>query len=180
MFREYDLRYLIPYVVLMLTLTGLDIGYEVATRGGESWPETLLAIGNGASSAVSTTFITFATVEAVIYMVLAMWRLKKLQKDSEEKQAEARREGRAEGHEEGHEEGRVVGREEGRVEGIQQGREEGREEGIQQGREEGRGQGIQEGRREERQRLEAWVRQVEAEVRDAGVSITEPPPFDEE
>ena len=94
MFREYDLRYLIPYVVLMLTLTGLDIGYEVATRGGESWPETLLAIGNGASSAVSTTFITFATVEAVIYMVLAMWRLKKLQKDSEEKQAEARREGR--------------------------------------------------------------------------------------
>ena len=112
MFREYDLRYLIPYVVLMLTLTGLDIGYEVATRGGESWPETLLAIGNGASSAVSTTFITFATVEAVIYMVLAMWRLKKLQKDSEEKQAEARREG----HETGHEEGRVVGREEGRRE----------------------------------------------------------------
>lgn len=100
MFREYDLRYLIPYVVLMLTLTGLDIGYEVATRGGESWPETLLAIGNGASSAVSTTFITFATVEAVIYMVLAMWRLKKLQKDSEEKQAAARREGRAEGRQE--------------------------------------------------------------------------------
>ena len=106
MFREYDLRYLIPYVVLMLTLTGLDIGYEVATRGGESWPETLLAIGNGASSAVSTTFITFATVEAVIYMVLAMWRLKKLQKDSEEKQAEARREGIETGVQKGREEGR--------------------------------------------------------------------------
>lgn len=128
MFREYDLRYLIPYVILMLTLTGLDIWYEVAVRTGDSWPETLLAIGNGASSAVSTTFITFATVEAVIYMVLAMWRLKKLQKDSEEKQAEARREGR----------------------------------------------------REERQRWEAWARHVEEEVRAAGVSITEPPPIDEE
>ena len=111
MFREYDLRYLIPYVILMLTLTGLDIWYEVAVRTGDSWTETLLAIGNGASSAVSTTFITFATVEAVIYMVLAMWRLKKLQKDSEEKQAEARREGRAEGREEGVEEGIQKGRE---------------------------------------------------------------------
>ena len=136
MFREYDLRYLIPYVILMLTLTGLDIWYEVAVRTGDSWPETLLAIGNGASSAVSTTFITFATVEAVIYMVLAMWRLKKLQKDSEEKQAEARREG------------------------IET--------------------GVQKGRREERQRWEAWARRVEEEVRAAGVSITEPPPIDEE
>lgn len=111
MFRDYDLRYLIPYVVLMLTLTGLDIWYEVASRTDDSWPETLIAIGNGASSAVSTTFITFATVEAAIYMVLAMWRLKKLQKDSEEKQAEARREGHEEGRAEGMEEGIQKGRE---------------------------------------------------------------------
>lgn len=61
-------------------------------------------------------------------MVLAMWWLKKLKRESEEKQAEARREGH----------------------------------------------------REECQRWEAWARQVVADARAAGISITEPPPFDEE
>ena len=69
-------------------------------------------------------------------MVLAMWWLKKLKRESEEKQAEARREGLREGREEGW--------------------------------------------RDERQRWEAWARHVEAEARAAGISITEPPTFDDE
>ena len=85
MFRDYDLKYLIPYVILLLTLTGLDIWYEIAHRTGDSWPETLIAIGNGASSAVSVTFILFATVEGIVYMVLAMWRLRKLREENEQK-----------------------------------------------------------------------------------------------
>ena len=65
-------------------------------------------------------------------MVLAMWWLKKLKRESEEKQAEARREGRKEGY------------------------------------------------REERQRWEARVRHMEAEVRAAGLPFIEPPPLEDE
>ena len=106
MFRDYDLKYLIPYVILLLTLTGLDIWYEIAHRTGDSWPETLIAIGNGASSAVSVTFILFATVEGIVYMVLAMWRLRKLREENEQKLELAVKEASKESLEKGREEGR--------------------------------------------------------------------------
>lgn len=80
--------------------------------------------------------------------MLATWWLKKMKRESEEKQAEAWREGW--------------------------------EEGFQEGLEEVRQERIREGRRAERQRWEAWARQVVADARAAGISITEPPPFDEE
>ena len=100
MFREYDLRYLIPYVILLLFLTGLDIWYEVAYRTEDSWPETIVSIGQGVSSAVAVTFTIFATVEGMIYMVIAMGRLKQLKKESEAKQEEALKKGREEGRQE--------------------------------------------------------------------------------
>ena len=106
MFRDYDLKYLIPYVILLLTLTGLDIWYEIAHRTGDSWPETLIAIGNGASSAVSVTFILFATVEGIVYMVLATWRLRKLREENEQKLELAVKEASKESLEKGREEGR--------------------------------------------------------------------------
>ena len=123
MFRDYDLKYLIPYVILLLTLTGLDIWYEIAHRTGDSWPETLIAIGNGASSAVSVTFILFATVEGIVYMVLAMWRLRKLREENEQK-LKAAEEAAKGAVEKGREEGREQGREEGREEERRRWREE--------------------------------------------------------
>lgn len=106
MFREYDLRYLIPYVILLLSLTGLDIWYEVAYRTEDSWPETVVSIGQGVSSAVAVTFTIFAAVEGLVYMVLAMGRLKQLKKESEAKQEEALKKGLEEGLAKGREEGR--------------------------------------------------------------------------
>lgn len=106
MFRNYDLRFLIPYVVLLLSLTGLVIWYEVAYRREDSWPETIAAIGQGLGSAVSATFIIFATVEGIAYMVLAFMRLRQLKEESEEKQKEALQKGLQEGIEKGRQEGR--------------------------------------------------------------------------
>lgn len=115
MFREYDLRYLIPYVILLLSLTGLDIWYEVGYRTEDSWPQTVVSIGQGVSSAVAVTFTIFATVEGMVYMVLAMGRLKQLKKEIEEKEDALKK---------GLEEGRAKGREEGRLEGREEGRQE--------------------------------------------------------
>ena len=88
--------------------------------------------------------------------MLATWWLKKMKRESEEKQAEARREGREEGL-------RMA-----------------RKENIRRWHEEIRRQGFLEGRREERQRWEAWAWQMVADARAAGISITEPPSFDDE
>ena len=187
MFRDYDLRFLIPYVILLLALTGLDIWYEIAYRTEDSWPETVVSIGQGISSAVAITFTIFAAVEGAIYMVLAMARLKQLKRENEEQQAEALkkgheqglREGKERGLQEGREEGRQEGREEGREEGLQEGREEGlqegREEGLMEGREEGIQEGREEGRLEERRRWESWAARG-AEARAAGQPFDEPPP----
>lgn len=154
MFREYDLRYLIPYVMLLLSLTGSDIWYEVAYRTEDSWPETIVSIGQGVSSAVAVTFTIFATVEGMIYMVLAMGRLKQLKKEVEEKEEKAQ-------------EALKKGLEEGLTKGLEKGREEGREEGRLEGREEGR--------QEERRRWEAWAKRGE-EARASGQPFDEPPP----
>ena len=66
MFRSYDLRFLVPYAILLLALTGLVIWYEVAYKTGDSWTGTVKAIGEGMSSAVSVTFIIFATVLPIL------------------------------------------------------------------------------------------------------------------
>ena len=114
MFRSYDLRLLIPYVILLLALTALVIWYEVSYETGDSWTGTIKAIGEGMSSAVSVTFIIFATVEGAAYMVLALMRLRKLKEENEEKL------------------------EEGLQKGLKQGIERGIEQGIEQGRQEER------------------------------------------
>ena len=114
MFRDYDLRFLIPYVILLWCLTGLVVWYEVAYRTEDSWPETVAAIGQGIGSAVSATFIIFATVEGTVYMVLALMRLRQLKEESEEKQKEARQKGLQEGREEGIKQGLEEGRQEER------------------------------------------------------------------
>lgn len=88
--------------------------------------------------------------------MLATWWLKKMKRESEEKQAAARREG------------------------FREGLEEVRQERIQTRREEGRRQGIREGRLAERQRWEVWARHVEAEFRAAGLPFIEPPPLEDE
>ena len=106
MFRNYDLRFLIPYVILLLALTGLIIWYEVVYVTEDSWPDTIKAIGEGMSSSVSATFIIFATVEGTAYMVLALMRLRKLREEEEEKRKQWREEGLREGREEGLREGR--------------------------------------------------------------------------
>ncbi len=110
MFREYDLRYLIPYVLLLLALTGLDTWYEVSYRTEDSWPETVVSIGQGISSAVAVTFTIFAAVEGIVYMVIAMARLRKLREEHEERQGEALKKGLEAGREEGREEGRKAER----------------------------------------------------------------------
>ena len=171
MFREYDLRYLIPYVLLLLALTGLDIWYEVSYIMEDSWPETVVSIGQGISSAVAVTFTVFAAVEGTVYMVIAMARLRKLREEHEERQEEARKKGL--------EEGREAGRKEGREAGREAGREEGREEGREAGREEGREAGLEEGRKAERQRWEAWAKRAE-DARAAGLPFDEPPPPQEQ
>ena len=155
MFREYDLRYLIPYVLLLLALTGLDIWYEVSYITEDSWPETVMSIGQGISSAVAVTFTVFAAVEGTVYMVIAMARLRKLKEEHEERQEEARKKGLEEG------------REAGRKEGQEEGREEGREAGLEEG--------LEEGRKAERQRWEAWAKRAE-DARAAGLPFDEPPP----
>ena len=175
MFRDYDLRFLIPYVILLLALTGLDIWYEIAYRTEDSWPETVISIGQGISSAVAATFTIFATVEGTIYMVLAMARLKQIRRENEEKQAEALKKGHEQGLQEGREQGLQEGREEGLQEGRQEGLQEGREEGLQEGREEGLVEGRQEGRLEERRRWESWATRG-AEAWAAGQPFDEPPP----
>ena len=147
MFRDYDIRFLIPYIILMLLLTGLDVWYEVAYRTEDSWPETIAAIGQGTGAAVSATFIIFATVEGTVYMVLALMRLRQLKEQNEEKLKE----------------------------GLQKGIEQGIEQGIERGIEQGIERGIAQGRQEERQRWEAWLRRSE-EVRAAGLPFDEPPP----
>ena len=114
MFRNYDLRFLVPYVILLLALTGLIIWYEVVYATEDSWPDTIKAIGEGMSSSVSATFIIFATVEGTAYMVLALMRLRKLREEEEEKRKQWREEGLREGREEGREEGLREGREEER------------------------------------------------------------------
>jgi len=148
MFRDYDLKYLIPYVILLLTLTGLDVWYEIAHRTGDSWPETLIAIGNGASSAVSVTFILFATVEGIVYMVLAMWRLRKLREENEQK-----------------------------LKAVEEAVNKAVNESLEKGREQGREQGWREGREEERRRWQAWARRGEA-AWAAGLPFDEPPPLE--
>ena len=114
MFRSYDLRFLIPYVILLLPLSGLVIWYEVAYKTEDSWTDTIKAIGEGMSSAVSVTFVIFATVEGTAYMVLALMRLRKLKEENEEKL------------------------EEGLQKGLKQGLEQGIEQGIEQGRQQER------------------------------------------
>ena len=151
MFREYDLRYLIPYVLLLLALAGLGIWYEVSYITEDSWPETVMSIGQGISSAVAVTFTVFAAVEGTVYMVIAMARLRKLREEHEERQEEARKKG------------------------LEEGREAGRKEGREAGREEGREAGLEEGRKAERQRWEAWAKRAE-EARAAGLPFDEPPP----
>ncbi len=183
MFRNYDLRFLIPYVILMLLLSGLVIWYETAYRTEDSWPETVIAIGQGISSVVSVTFIFFATVEGVAYMVLALMRLRELKKENEEKLEEGLQKGLEQGLEQGIEQGIERGIEQGIEQGREQGIEQGREQGLEQGREEGREQGIEEGREEgiergrleERRRWEGWIRRGE-EARAAGQPFDEPPP----
>lgn len=118
MFRGYDLRFLLPYVILLLALIGLVVWYEVAYQTVDSWPDTIKAIGNGVSSAVSATFATFATVEGTAYMVLALMRWRKLKEEDEEKLE--------------------LLRSEAREEGLKQGLEQGREQGLEQGREQER------------------------------------------
>ena len=175
MFRNYDLRFLIPYVILMLLLSGLVIWYETAYRTEDSWPETVIAIGQGISSVVSVTFIFFATVEGVAYMVLALMRLRELRKEKEEKLEEGLQKGLEQGLEQGIEQGREQGIEQGIEQGREQGLEQGREEGREQGIEEGREEGIERGRLEERRRWEGWIRRGE-EARAAGQPFDEPPP----
>ena len=151
MFREYDLRYLIPYVLLLLALTGLDIWYELSYIMEDSWPETVMSIGQGISSAVAVTFTVFAAVEGTVYMVIAMARLRKLKEEHEERQEEARKKG------------------------LEEGREAGRKEGREEGREAGLEEGLEEGRKAERQRWEAWAKRA-GEARAAGLPFDEPPP----
>ena len=100
MFRSYDLRLLIPYVILLLALTALVIWYEVSYETGDSWTGTIKAIGEGMSSAVSVTFIIFATVEGAAYMVLALMRLRKLKEENEEKLEEGLQKGLKQGRQE--------------------------------------------------------------------------------
>ena len=114
MFRGYDLRFLLPYVILLLALVGLVVWYVVAYQTVDSWPDTIKAIGNGVSSAVSATFATFATVEGTAYMVLALMRWRKLKEKDEEKLELLRSEAREEGLKEGLEQGREQGLEQGR------------------------------------------------------------------
>ena len=154
MFRNYDLRFLIPYVILLLALTGLVIWYELAYVTEDSWADTIKAIGGGISSSVSVTFTIFATVEGTAYMVLALMRLRKLKEENEEKL------------------------EEGLQKGLEQGREQGLEQGREQGLEQGREQGLEQGRQEERKRWEAWLQRSE-EARAAGLPFDEPPPSQE-
>ena len=116
MFRSYDLRFLVPYAILLLALTGLVIWYEVAYKAEDSWTDTIKAIGEGMSSAVSVTFIIFATVEGTAYMVLALMRLRKLKEENAEKLEE--------GLQKGLERGREQGLEQGREQGLKQGRQE--------------------------------------------------------
>ena len=168
MFRGYDPRFLIPYVILLLALTGLVVWYEVAYRTVESWPDTIKAIGNGVSSAVSATFATFATVEGTAYMVLALMRWRKLKEEDEEKLELLRSEAR--------EEGLKQGIEQGREQGLEQGREQGLEQGREQGLEQGREQGLEQGREEERRRWEDWWQRQAEEFRRAGLSYDDPPP----
>ena len=166
MFRNYDLRFLIPYVILLLALTGLVIWYELAYVTEDSWADTIKAIGGGISSSVSVTFTIFATVEGTAYMVLALMRLRKLKEENEEKL------------EEGLQKGLKQGREQGREQGLEQGREQGLEQGREQGLEQGREQGLEQGRQEERKRWEAWLQRSE-EARAAGLPFDEPPPSQE-
>lgn len=109
MFRDYDLRFLIPYVVLLLALTGLVCWYEIAYVTADSWAVTIKSIGEGVSSTVSATFVIFATVEGAAYMVLALMRLRKLREEEREKQKQWREEGLEQGLEQGREEGREQG-----------------------------------------------------------------------
>ena len=85
-------------------------------------------------------------------MVLAMWRLRKLREENEQKLKAA---------------------EEAAKEAVKEAVNKAVNESLEKGREQGR----EEGREEERRRWQAWVGRGE-EARAAGLSFDEPPPLE--
>ena len=66
MFRDYENRYLVISVVLVLALTGLVAWYEVAYRTMDSWPETVTSIGQGVASAIAVVVTILASMEVIM------------------------------------------------------------------------------------------------------------------
>ena len=95
MFRDYENRYLVISVVLVLALTGLVAWYEVAYRTMDSWPETVTSIGQGVASAIAVVVTILASVE-VIMLFSEKYKARRFE----------------EGREEGKNEGRLVERQE--------------------------------------------------------------------
>ena len=93
MFQDHENRYLIVSVGLVLILLMIIAVYEIAFQTDDSPFETILAIGQGISSAV-----------AVAVTGIALWEVCMI--FAEKYRARRFEEGRKEGHKEGREQGR--------------------------------------------------------------------------
>jgi hypothetical protein len=95
LFRDHENTYLFVSVVLVICLTGVIAWYEVEHKIEDTLPETILAIGQGFSTAVAITLTAIATWE-VAMMFAEKYRARRFE----------------EGREIGRKEGREIGREE--------------------------------------------------------------------
>ena len=88
MFRENETRYLVASAAIVWVLIGFIAWYEIGYNERDSLLDTIVAIGQGAGSAVAVTIVILASME--VAMVFAeRYRQRRFQ--------EGRQEGRQEG-----------------------------------------------------------------------------------
>ena len=87
MFRADEKLYLVLFVVLVVSITGLVVWYEIFYNTGDTWPETIKSIGQGIGTAVAIAIMVIAILELVM-LISERYNAKRF--------AEGKAEGRAE------------------------------------------------------------------------------------
>ncbi len=87
MFKADEKLYLVLFVLLVVSLTGLVVWYEVFYDTGDTWPETIKSIGQGIGAAVAVAITILAMLELAM-LISERYKAKRF--------AEGRAEGRGE------------------------------------------------------------------------------------
>ena len=100
----WRLLYLLLFSTQFIALSAFVAWYEIAVNTADTWPQTIIAIGNGISPWVIVIVADSAIITEAA-MLVSQYLIEKYHN-------KRRREGREEGREEGIKVGRVEGREE--------------------------------------------------------------------